>query len=138
VCLLLNDLGIVVLVFYLLFVLLPLPLQLMHFLLVLLAQPLQVQLETGDGELQLAFKSQQALAFPLVLSQVFLKLGYVHLILHLALSFVVLAVSQLLLELLNVVSLLVQLTLAELMQPLVLAPHQLEVPLELLGSLTQF
>lgn len=55
---LLHYLSAVILVLYLLLVLLPLLLQLMHLLFVLLAESFQIQLKTGDGELQLPFYGQ--------------------------------------------------------------------------------
>ena len=57
---------------------------------------------------------------------------------NLALSFIVLRIPQLLLDLLDIVCFLVELTFAELMQSVVLVLHELEVPLQLLYSLTQF
>ncbi len=66
------------------------------------------------------------------------QLGDVHLVVNLALSFIVLRIPQLLLDLLDIVCFLVELTFAELVQSVVLVLHELEVSLQLLCSLTQF
>lgn len=66
------------------------------------------------------------------------QLGDVHLVVNLALSFIVLRIPQLLLDLLDIVCFLVELTFAELVQSVVLVLHELEVSLQLLYSLTQF
>ncbi len=57
---------------------------------------------------------------------------------NLALSFIVLRIPQLLLDLLDIVCFLIELTFAELVQSVVLVLHELEVSLQLLYSLTQF
>lgn len=61
-----------------------------------------------------------------------------HLVVDLTLSLIVLRVPQLLLYLLNIVCFLVELAFAELMQPVILVLHELEISLELFHSLTQF
>lgn len=61
-----------------------------------------------------------------------------HLVVDLTLSLIVLRVPQLLLYLLNIVCFLVELAFTELMQPVILVLHELEISLELFHSLTQF
>lgn len=57
---------------------------------------------------------------------------------NLALSFIVLRIPQLLLDLLDIVCFLIELTFAKLVQSVVLVLHEFEVSLQLLYSLTQF